>query len=81
MNFTPGSRKQPSSQKYINGINNYYFIIMKKVAILGGTGNIGEGLARRICLGEKFDVEIGSRGAEKAAEAAVAAQSGADSEQ
>ncbi|HJJ76887.1 MAG TPA: NADPH-dependent F420 reductase [Methanocorpusculum sp.] len=44
---------------------------MKKVAILGGTGNIGEGLARRICLGEKFDVEIGSRGAEKAAEAAA----------
>ena len=43
---------------------------MKKVAILGGTGNIGEGLARRICLGEKFDVEIGSRGAEKAEAAA-----------
>lgn len=43
---------------------------MKKVAILGGTGNIGEGLARRICLGCKFDVEIGSRGADKAQVAA-----------
>ncbi len=39
---------------------------MKKVAILGGTGNIGEGLTRRICLGGKFDVEIGSRSADKA---------------
>ena len=39
---------------------------MKKVGILGGTGNIGEGLARRICLGGKFDVAIGSRGADKA---------------
>jgi len=44
---------------------------MKKVAILGGTGNIGEGLARRICLGGKYDVEIGSREAEKANVAAV----------
>lgn len=43
---------------------------MKKVAILGGTGNIGEGLARRICLGGKFDVAIGSRGADKAQAAA-----------
>ena len=43
---------------------------MKKVAILGGTGNIGEGLARRICLGGKFDVAIGSRGADKAEAAA-----------
>ncbi|HJJ95693.1 MAG TPA: NADPH-dependent F420 reductase [Methanocorpusculum sp.] len=43
---------------------------MTKVAILGGTGNIGEGLARRICLGGKYDVEIGSRGADKAEVAA-----------
>ena len=43
---------------------------MKKVGILGGTGNIGEGLARRICLGGKYDVAIGSRGADKAQEAA-----------
>lgn len=39
---------------------------MKKVGIIGGTGNIGEGLARRICLGGKYDVLIGSREAPKA---------------
>ena len=37
-----------------------------KVGIIGGTGNIGEGLARRICIGAKYDVIIGSRDAEKA---------------
>lgn len=37
---------------------------------MGGTGNIGEGLARRICLGGKYDVVIGSRDASKAEEAA-----------
>lgn len=37
-----------------------------KVGIIGGTGNIGEGLARRICIGAKYDVVIGSRDAEKA---------------
>ncbi len=42
----------------------------KTVGIIGGTGNIGEGLARRICLGEKFDVIIGSRESEKACVAA-----------
>lgn len=39
---------------------------MKKVGIIGGTGNIGEGLARRICLGGKYDCIIGSRDASKA---------------
>lgn len=43
---------------------------MKKVGIIGGTGNIGEGLARRICLGGKYDVIIGSREAPKAEVAA-----------
>ncbi len=43
---------------------------MMKVGIIGGTGNIGEGLARRICLGEKYDVVIGSRDAAKACTAA-----------
>ena len=43
---------------------------MKEVAILGGTGNIGEGLARRICLGGAYNVQIGSRGADKAQVAA-----------
>jgi len=43
---------------------------MQKVGILGGTGNIGEGLARRICLGGKYDVAIGSRAADKAQVAA-----------
>ena len=38
----------------------------KKVGIIGGTGNIGEGLARRICLGGKYNVVIGSRDASKA---------------
>lgn len=42
---------------------------MKTVAILGGTGKIGEGLARRICLGGKFKVKIGSREAKKAHDA------------
>jgi len=37
-----------------------------KVSIIGGTGNIGEGLARRICIGAKYDVYIGSRDPEKA---------------
>lgn len=41
-----------------------------KVGIMGGTGNIGEGLARRICLGGKYDVVIGSREAGKAEVAA-----------
>jgi NADPH-dependent F420 reductase len=41
-----------------------------KVGIIGGTGNIGEGLARRICIGAKFDVVIGSRDPAKAVEAA-----------
>lgn len=41
-----------------------------KVGIMGGTGNIGEGLARRICLGGKYDVVIGSREASKAETAA-----------
>lgn len=40
-----------------------------KVGIIGGTGNIGEGLARRICLGGN-DVIIGSRDAAKAEVAA-----------
>lgn len=43
---------------------------MMKVGIMGGTGNIGEGLARRICLGGKYDVVIGSRSADKAEVAA-----------
>ncbi|MDO5844186.1 MAG: NADPH-dependent F420 reductase [Methanocorpusculum sp.] len=43
---------------------------MKTVGIIGGTGNIGEGLARRICLGGKYDVIIGSREAPKAVTAA-----------
>ncbi|MDR0438802.1 MAG: NADPH-dependent F420 reductase [Methanocalculaceae archaeon] len=37
-----------------------------RVGIMGGTGNIGEGLARRICLSGKYDVIIGSRDAGKA---------------
>lgn len=37
-----------------------------KVGIMGGTGNIGEGLARRICIGGKYDVMIGSRDPAKA---------------
>ncbi len=37
-----------------------------KVGIMGGTGNIGEGLARRICIGGKYDVIIGSRDPAKA---------------
>ena len=41
-----------------------------KVGIIGGTGNIGEGLARRICIGAKYDVIIGSRDPAKAIEAA-----------
>lgn len=41
-----------------------------KVGIMGGTGNIGEGLARRICLGGKYDVVIGSRESAKAEVAA-----------
>lgn len=41
-----------------------------KVGIMGGTGNIGEGLARRICLSGKYDVIIGSRDPTKAAAAA-----------
>jgi NADPH-dependent F420 reductase len=41
-----------------------------KVGIIGGTGNIGEGLARRICIGGKFDVVIGSRDPSKAIVAA-----------
>ncbi|WP_319378782.1 NAD(P)-binding domain-containing protein [uncultured Methanocorpusculum sp.] len=41
-----------------------------KVGIIGGTGNIGEGLARRICIGGKFDVAIGSRDPSKAIVAA-----------
>lgn len=45
-------------------------MIHMKVGIMGGTGNIGEGLARRICLGGKYDVVIGSREATKAEAAA-----------
>lgn len=41
-----------------------------KVGIIGGTGNIGEGLARRICIGAKYDVRLGSREAIKAETAA-----------
>lgn len=41
-----------------------------KVGIIGGTGNIGEGLARRICIGAKYDVQLGSREAAKAETAA-----------
>jgi len=42
-----------------------------KVGIIGGTGSIGEGLARRICIGGKFDVvKIGSRDPSKAEVAA-----------
>jgi NADPH-dependent F420 reductase len=41
-----------------------------KVGIIGGTGNIGEGLARRICIGAKYDVVIGSRDPAKAVVAA-----------
>jgi NADPH-dependent F420 reductase len=41
-----------------------------KVGIIGGTGNIGEGLARRICIGAKYDVSLGSREAAKAQAAA-----------
>jgi NADPH-dependent F420 reductase len=41
-----------------------------KVGIIGGTGNIGEGLARRICIGAKYDVVIGSRDPSKAVVAA-----------
>jgi len=37
-----------------------------KVGIIGGTGNIGEGLARRVCIGAKYDVVIGSRDPAKA---------------
>jgi len=40
-----------------------------RIALLGGTGNIGEGLALR--WGPKHDVMIGSRSAEKAEEAAT----------
>jgi len=40
-----------------------------RIALLGGTGNIGEGLALR--WAPKHDVVIGSRSAEKAAEAAA----------
>ncbi|TAJ45629.1 NADPH-dependent F420 reductase [Methanofollis fontis] len=41
-----------------------------KVGIIGGTGNIGEGLARRICISGKHDVIIGSRDPAKAETAA-----------
>jgi hypothetical protein len=40
-----------------------------RIALLGGTGNIGEGLALR--WAPRHDVVIGSRSAEKAAEAAL----------
>jgi len=40
-----------------------------RIALLGGTGNIGEGLALR--WAPRHDVVIGSRSAEKAAEAAI----------
>ncbi len=41
-----------------------------RVGIIGGTGNIGEGLARRICISGKYDVSLGSRDPAKAATAA-----------
>lgn len=41
-----------------------------KVGIIGGTGNIGEGLARRICISGKYDISLGSRDPEKAKTAA-----------
>ena len=41
-----------------------------KVGIIGGTGSIGEGLARRIVIGGKYDVIIGSRDPSKAEVAA-----------
>ncbi len=41
-----------------------------RVGIIGGTGNIGEGLARRICISGKYDVSLGSRDPAKAASAA-----------
>ena len=41
-----------------------------KVGIIGGTGNIGEGLARRICISGKYDVSLGSRDQTKAESAA-----------
>jgi hypothetical protein len=43
-----------------------------RITLLGGTGNIGEGLALR--WAPKHDVVIGSRSAEKAEEAAVSCQ-------
>ena len=51
-------------------MNSRINLMTKTVGIIGGTGNIGEGLARRICLGGKFDVIIGSREASKACVAA-----------
>ena len=44
--------------------------IRYRVGIIGGTGNIGEGLARRICIGGKYDVSLGSRDPAKAETAA-----------
>jgi NADPH-dependent F420 reductase len=44
-----------------------------RITLLGGTGNIGEGLALR--WAPKHDVVIGSRSAEKAEEAAISCES------
>ncbi|MGZ4849191.1 MAG: NADPH-dependent F420 reductase [Halobacteriota archaeon] len=44
-----------------------------RITLLGGTGNIGEGLALR--WAPKHDVVIGSRSAEKAQEAAISCES------
>ncbi len=41
-----------------------------RVGIIGGTGNIGEAIARRICISGKYDVSLGSRDPAKAASAA-----------
>jgi len=42
-----------------------------QIALLGGTGDIGEGLALRIARDSDHDVVVGSRDAEKAANAAA----------
>jgi NADPH-dependent F420 reductase len=51
------------------------FVQVKTIAVIGGTGDLGRGLARRFARAG-FDVIVGSRRAARAAEAASALQSG-----
>lgn len=53
---------------YIIGVKCNQQVFIMRIALLGGTGNIGEGLARR--WAHKHDVTIGSRNVQKAEEVA-----------